>query len=51
MGNRRIGSRSIGKHGAWLLTQNREEQITRQGSWTGPQRTPPNAVTSRTHRG
>ena len=32
---------SIGRHGAWLLTETREKQVTRQGSWTGSQRTPP----------
>jgi AcrR family transcriptional regulator len=43
---RRFGSHSFGKHGAQLLTENREEQVNRHTSWTGSQPTPPTAVTS-----
>jgi hypothetical protein len=34
---RRVGGRSFGRHRAWLLTENREEQGETQGSWTGSQ--------------
>jgi hypothetical protein len=48
---RRVGSHSVGKHGAWLLTETREEQVNRHTSWTGSQQTPPTALTSHTPPG
>jgi hypothetical protein len=46
---RRVGSRSFGRHRAWLLTENREEQVQTQ-DWIATNG-PPNLVTSRTAPG
>jgi hypothetical protein len=43
-----VGNHSIGGHGAGRRTETHKEQVNRQESWTGSQRTPPNAVTSHT---
>jgi TetR/AcrR family transcriptional repressor of mexCD-oprJ operon len=48
---RGVSDRSIARRGAWLVTETREEPTNRQGSRTGSQRTPPNALTSHTAPG